>query len=363
MFRPFAEFRYRALVRPNKIDGMNKSFIPILVIYSIFSSTAYARDKTDVVILRNGDRITGEIKQLEHGILRLGTDSLGEVQIEWDDIVRIQSDFDFQFERSDGKRITGTIEDTPDQQEITIRRDEKSVAFAHLDLVRISQIETTFWERLQGSMTFGYSFTKASDVAQGNMSFRAQHRTEIRAFSLDASTIVTNDANDASTQRADLSFSMTRFRKDRWFNSYLAGLESNDELGLNLRTSVGVGFGRYLAQTNTAEFGLLGGVIATSETLVGDASSEENLEGLLVVDYSRYVYDDPQLDLSTRLSIYPSITESGRTRAQFDINLRWEMIADLFWDLSYYNTYDNKPASGSESNNDYGVVTSIGWSF
>lgn len=109
---------------------MNQSFIPILVIYSICSSTAYTRNKTDVVILRNGDHITGEIKQLEHGILRLGTDSFCEVQIEWDDIVRIQSDFDFQFERSDGKRITGTIEDTPDQQEITIRRDEKSVAFA-----------------------------------------------------------------------------------------------------------------------------------------------------------------------------------------------------------------------------------------
>ena len=39
------------------------------------------------------------------------------------------------------------------------------------------------------------------------------------------------------------------------------------------------------------------------------------------------------------------------------------MIADLFWDMSYYNTYDNRPASGSKSNNDYGVVTSIGWSF
>jgi len=84
---------------------------------------------------------------------------------------------------------------------------------------------------------------------------------------------------------------------------------------------------------------------------------------MLGIDYSRYVFDDPTVDLSTALSVYPSITDSGRTRAQFDVKLRWEMIKDLYWDLSYYNTYDSDPPSGSLSTNDYGVVTSIGWSF
>ena len=342
---------------------MKKILILVLAVTSAMGSPALARDKTDVIQLTNGDRVTGEIKQLEHGILRLGTESMGEVQIEWDDIVRIKSDFGFQFERSDGQRITGTIVETPDQHEITLRSDDLSVAFAHDELVRISQIDNSFWKRLQGSMTFGYSFTKASDVAQGNFGYRATHRTEKRSFALDGSTIVTSDQDNESTQRTNLSFSMTRFRKNRWFNTYLSGLESNDELGLNLRTSIGLGLGRYLQQTNTSEFGLIAGVMGTSETLEGDVSSQENIEGLLALDYSRYIYDDPMLDLSSRLSIFPSITESGRMRAQFDINLRWEMFADLFWDLSYYNTYDSDPASGSESTNDYGVVTSIGWSF
>ena len=342
---------------------MKRILILVLAVTSAMGSPALARDKTDVIQLTNGDRVTGEIKQLEHGILRLGTESMGEVQIEWDDIVRIKSDFGFQFERSDGQRITGTIVETPDQHEITLRSDALSVAFAHDELVRISQIDNSFWKRLQGSMTFGYSFTKASDVAQGNFGYRATHRTEKRSFALDGSTIVTSDQDNESTQRTNLSFSMTRFRKNRWFNTYLSGLESNDELGLNLRTSIGLGLGRYLQQTNTSEFGLIAGVMGTSETLEGDVSSQENIEGLLALDYSRYIYDDPMLDLSSRLSIFPSITESGRMRAQFDINLRWEMFADLFWDLSYYNTYDSNPASGSESTNDYGVVTSIGWSF
>jgi len=353
---------------------MKSSIFLILITASIVSSPALARDKTDVVWLINGDRITGEISQLEHGKLRLGTDSIGDISIEWDDIERIQSDYEFQFERTDGKRITGTIAPTPDQKTITLKSGETSIDFAHENVVRISQIEDSFWERLNGSLSFGYSFTKASDVAQGNLGFRASHRTEIRSWTLNGSTIITNDQAGEGTQRSDLGLNMTRYRNNRWFNSYILGFESNDELGLDMRSSVGASLGRFLIQTNTSELAVLGGLIGTAENLspeldpdtgdiIFDQPSQENIEGMLGVDYSRYVFDDPTVDLSTRLTVYPSITDSGRTRAQFDVNLRWEMIKDLYWDLSYYNTYDSAPPSGSLSTNDYGVVTSIGWSF
>jgi hypothetical protein len=333
------------------------------LIVVLLSSAAWARDKTDVIFLTNGDRLTGEIRQLEHGKLVVSTDSLGQVLIEWDDIAKIESDFEFQFERTDGTRVTGTILKSVSDREIVLTNGEETASFAYENIVRVSQIERGFWEQLKGSLTFGYSFTKASNVAQGNLGFHATHRTEIRSFSLDGSTIITSDQANEGTQRSNLNFDMTRFRKNRWFNSYLLGFESNDELGLNLRSSLGAGIGRYLIQTNTSELALIGGAVGTAEALAGDVSSQENLEGLLGLDYSRYIFDDPTVDLAMRLAVYPSITDSGRTRAQFDINLRWEMIKDLFWDLNFYNTYDSDPPSGSLSTNDYGVVTSIGWSF
>ena len=351
---------------------MKKPVSLSLVLIVLLSAPALARDKTDIVWLTNGDRITGEIRQLEHGKLQVDTDSLGQVNVEWDDVSRIASDYQFQFERTDGTRITGTVQKAPDQHEITLVDDEQTVSFAHENVIRISQIEDTFWDRLKGSLTFGYSFTKASDVAQGNLGFRATHRTEERSFTVDGSTIITSDQVDENTQRSNLSLSTTRFRSNRWFNSYLLGFESNDELGLNLRSSLGAGAGRYLIQTNTSELSLIGGLLGTSENLkpvdegagtTAGKSSQESLEGMLGVDYSRYIFDDPTVDLSVRLYAFPSITQSDRTRAQFDINLRWELINDLFWDLNYYNTFDSDPPSGSESTNDYGIVTSIGYSF
>ena len=343
-----------------------------LLLFLFAASPASAREKTDIVWLKNGDRITGEVKQLVHGILRVNTDSMAEVRIEWEDVARVESDFEFQFERTDGTRITGMIATDSKEDAITVTNEDKSATFAPENVVRISQIEDTFWDRLKGSFTFGYSYTKASDIAQGNLGFRATHRTEIRSFSLDGSTIITGNEEDQNTQRSTLRFEATRFRKNRWFSSYLFGLESNDELGLNLRSSVGAGLGRYLIQSNTSELALLGGAVGTVEDLnpVDDSagtfsgeSSKKNLEGLLGIQYDRYIFDDPTVDISSRLTVFPSITESGRLRAQFDINLRWELISDLFWDLNFYNTYDSDPAAGSQSTNDYGVVTSLGWSF
>lgn len=337
----------------------------------LLCSNVWARDRTDVIHLKNGDRLTGEVVQLEHGKLRLETDSLGEVRIEWDDVKSIDSDFEFQFEKTDGTRITGTIDKTPEQHEIQLSNAGQTTSFKHNNVVRISQIENRFWERLKGSLTFGYSFTKASDVAQGNLGFRATHRTEVRSFTLDGSTIVTSDQLDNSTQNTNIRFNMTRFRSNRWFNTYILGFESNDGLGLDLRTSIGAGAGRFLIQTNTSEFALHAGLIGTEENLQPsdppplepEDLSQQNIEGLLGVEYSRYIFDDPTVDLSAALAVFPSITDSGRTRSELDIKLRWELIKDLFWDLSYYNKYDSDPASGAASTSDYGVVTSIGYSF
>jgi hypothetical protein len=353
---------------------MKTIFIALLTILSIAGSPALARDKTDVVWLANGDRVTGEIKQLEHGILRISTDSMGEVRIEWDNVKRVKSRFTFQFENTDGERIVGMIEDSVDQKNIRLAGYERSASFAHENVIRISQMEDSFWSRVKGSANFGYSFTKASDIAQLNVGVRATHRTAVRAFTVDSNLITTEDQEGVSTQNSSASLTMTRYRKNRWFSSYLLGFESNDELGLKLRSSLGGGIGRFLIQTNLTELSLLGGLVGTAETFsegdisnpiaIENVTSKENLEGLIGLEYSKYIFDDPTVDLSLRLSVYPSITESGRVRAQFDANIRRELISDLYWDLTFTDSYDSDPvSSGAASTSDYSVTTSLGWSF
>lgn len=337
--------------------------ITTILIASICCSTAWARDKTDVIVLDNGDRITGEIKQLQHGRLQISTERMGVLTVEWEGIVRIESEHEFQFDRIDGQRIFGQISSGAEDGQLVIMNDDEALSISNDGVIRISQLEDSFWDAVRGSMTFGYSFTKASDVAQLNFGFRVMHRTLTRSFTIEGSTINTDDAATETTQRTDLRLSTNRYRANRWFNAYLIGFESNDELGLKLRSSINASIGRYLRQTNTTEFAMLGGLVASNESLTTGVASQENLEGLIGLEFSRYNFDDPNVDMSLKLAVYPSFTDSGRIRGQLDATVRRELISDLFWDLSFYESYDSKSPSGSDSTTDYGVVTSLGWSF
>jgi hypothetical protein len=54
----------------------------------IVSTTAAAADKTDIMLFKNGDRLTGEVKSLDRGKVSFDTDAMGVIKVEWDDIAR-----------------------------------------------------------------------------------------------------------------------------------------------------------------------------------------------------------------------------------------------------------------------------------
>jgi hypothetical protein len=48
------------------------------------------------------------------------------------------------------------------------------------------------------------------------------------------------------------------------------------------------------------------------------------------------------------------------------VTLRYEIVDDLFWELAFYDDYDSASGDDAESQsnvNDYGVTTSLGWSW
>jgi len=342
---------------------MNRLFVLLLISSVLFSGVAMGRDKSDVIRLENGDRITGEIKQLEQGKLRVSTDTMGTVQVDWDDIASLTSDYRFEFEISDGTRFYGALEVGADPALLIVSTHDEPLLLAITQVVRITQIEDSFWDRLTGTLSVGYNFTKASGVSQFSLSTSATYRTQHRSVVVNASSTVTSDQADETTQREDLNTRVTHFWRNRWFNTWLAGAERNDELGLDLRLSVGGGVGRHINQTSISDLSLLGGLILTRESLSGDQASQESVEGLLGLGYNRYIFSDPNVNISTQLQVYPSFTDWGRVRAQLDARVRYELINNLFLDLTLYDSYDSTPSLGAESTNDYGIVTSLGWSY
>ena len=105
------------------------------------------------------------------------------------------------------------------------------------------------------------------------------------------------------------------------------------------------------------------GLAVNVEQATTSDTTTTSLEGTFAADYILFKYDSPKADITTGLDFFPSITEQGRFRMQYDIKLRYEVVSDLFVDLSFYVDYDNQPASGGPANTDYQIVTSVGWSY
>lgn len=141
-----------------------KYFRSFLVVAMLFSVSAVAEAaKTDVVLLVNGNTITGEIKSLEFGSLRYSTDSMGTVSIDWEDIVSITTKQTLQVEVSDGTRYFGVLDSAEDRFEIKVRTRSEEIDLHTSRIVRMTPIDAqeSFLERLDGSFSFGFDTEKS----------------------------------------------------------------------------------------------------------------------------------------------------------------------------------------------------------
>ncbi len=325
-------------------------------------------DKTDVVELRNGDRVTCEIKQLERGRLQVSTDSMSTVHIEWKDILRISSKETYVLELEDGTRLEGALAETDagthvEPSLILRNRDgDRLLDMQTVVLLDPLKLDSTRIERWDGSVSAGFDTTKANSDTSLSASFDARTRRENVLLNFNGSVYSRSQSAAESSLRANLGAVYRRLLDDRWYWAALGSLERNDELGIDLRSLGGAGYGRFLVQSSRTLWSATAGLVVVNEQRAGTESAETNAEVLLNTEYEFFTYDSPKTTLTTSLTAYPSLTDSGRVRANLEFALRRELIKDLFVELSVYDSYDSQPPEeGGE--NDYGIVTGLGFTF
>ena len=317
----------------------------------------------DVVTFRNGDHLTGDLKSLERGMLRFKTVATSTISIEWDEVVRIESRQNIQVEIEDGSRYLGRLSSGPGVGEVTITTTSGNVALEMSRVILMTPIKEKGISRLDGDITVGFDFTKASEIRQVLVGANYEMHSEARRLSIRAEASLTDSRDNDSSQRQNLSFNYRRLWPHRWLTGGFLILERNDELNLDLRTSIGGGGGRILRQTNHSMFALEGGLMFSRENVSGTSEDKDTIEAFGTITWEWYRLDTPELDLSTSFQVIPNLTETGRLRSEWDINLKWEIVKDLFWQLSVYNSYDSDPTTEGANKNDYGISTSAGWSF
>ncbi len=329
------------------------------------SNGLQARAKTDIITLENGDQVTGEIKSMFAGLLRLSTNYMGTLEIEWARIADIESNYNFEVRSTDGLRRYGSVDGS--ERNLILRDIYGEERLEWLTVVELRPVKKTLDDALGVYFSATVNYTKASDVATATFATDVKYENEHSRNSMNARTSYTRtgakDDGVVSTSSRRLDLNRRAFLTERKLFRNLSGVyESNDELALDYRYSVGAGAGRYLIENHRMQLvASVGAQVITEKDF--SSTQQESLEGALNLEFSVWRFDSPELDLRIQTNVYPSLTESGRVRGDLDMRLRWELYSDLYWDFSGWITYDNQSNNATDNTTDYALTTGIGWTF
>ncbi|MGA2372774.1 MAG: DUF481 domain-containing protein [Candidatus Korobacteraceae bacterium] len=311
----------------------------------LLSAPLAAGDKTDVVFMKNGDRLTCEIKGLDSGVLYVSVDYLlGTQSLEWSKVEHLQSKHLFIVKTQDGSTYAGTLSTVETERARPVKlkvieTEGQTVVLDPMQVVQAEQSSEKFLQRFNGSINSGIIYSKGNQTTQYNLS------------------------SDIEYPRERWSAGIRLLRWDNWFYSGQGDFLQSSEQGIKLQSTLGGGIGLYLKNTNQLQISLLGGLAWQGTKYEQSSSSlpEQNVAAALIAAKLKlYRFDKTHLDVAAL--VLPVLSEPGRLKFATNVGYYVKFLGDFTWNLSFYANWDNRPPPGF-AGSDYGTSSGLGWTF
>jgi hypothetical protein len=346
-------------VTTSKASGLIAAAVLLLA-----ASIGDARTKIDVLTFDNGDTMTCEIKQMERGLVNVKTTYMkGTVAIEWIHVEQMESEQLFEVETADGTKYFGSIETSVGDLSLTVVTERGDITVAHGDVVRMAPIDESFWERLRGDVDLGLTAKKANEEKQFNLSGSLRYRTRKYQISTILNSFVSRFDEAPSTERNHIGIAYRRALRGKWFWTAYTRFENNRELGLDLRTTLAGGGGKFIIQNNRSEMSWTTGLAGNEELYTDAQDPQDNLEGFLLLEYQYFMFGDRETSISVAAAALPSFSISNRVRYSLAAKYRHELIRDLYFAVGLVADYDSNPPTQEGESADWNFTTSLGYSF
>jgi hypothetical protein len=325
-----------------------------------------AREKTDVIVMKNGDRLTGEIKGLSNGVLRFDLDYVdGALSVQWSKVARLESKQLFILQTEDGVMHTGTLITDPVRTDhIRVEGVEEEALIEQGRVVRVEETSQSFLRRWSGEVSIGAVYTKGNNATQYNLGTDAEYRRERwGAQVVVSSNLSANTGSDTSTRN---ELTISGYRLLPWRNYFYGGLADflqSSVQGINRQNTIGGGIGRYLKNSSRIRISLLGGVAWQTADYTGstvEAPTTQVAAGLLATSVKLFVFKKTNLNLSANL--IPAINDGGRVHFTMNTIYALKLFSNFWWNLSFYGNWDTRPPANF-SGSDYGYSSGIKWTF
>jgi putative salt-induced outer membrane protein YdiY len=343
-------------------------YFVLLVLLLLSASPSFAKRKDDQVVMKNGDKFTGEIKGLQYGELIFKSDYMEDsVHLDWTEVESLRSQDVYIVALSNGQRLTGLIDKmtTSDDRgkEFKILAEGSTINIAPPDVIAIQQREGSFWNQLTGSISYGFGYASDNNATNSSLSADIAFRSAKNTVQLATSSQFSSQTSAQDTNRFTFDSHYARMLSNNWFGVGLFSLLKSNQQDLELRSTYGGGIGRKLVQTDKTSVMAIGGAAYSHENYVPQPGTEpihNNVEALLGITFSTFRFKT--LNLNSQTFLFPSLSDLGRVRLSSQSNLKIELVRNFYWNFQLYENYDTRPPVNAPKN-DLGVTTSLGWTF
>jgi hypothetical protein len=349
MFRPVTALRHRLPA------------LALLAAAALTTAPASAQ-KTDVVQLRDGSSIIGEVKEMRQNRIRYSTNGLSTVQVEWDRVMFLQSRHLFEVETSGGRRLYGSLANGDAARLLVVAGDTLNMT----QVVAITPMNPSFWDRTNGYLDAGFTATRANDTRTFNAGAEGKYVGRTWNHTLTYSGYYQSQTNNDPILRTSVSYRVARRLSGIWAVTGRTIAEQNDELNLDLRTQAALGMAHNTVRRSHFELylqALLQGGQETFKDADAGVDPTFSLDLLLITTVEGFKWASPKLDSRTNLSLIPSLTEDGRWRVELDTRTSYEIYNNLFLAGSIKYSFDSKSPGSGARQEDWTFSFSVGWSW
>jgi hypothetical protein len=326
----------------------------------------FAFDSSDVIVMKNGDRLTGEIKGLNAGVLYVSMDYvLGTSSIQWAKVAHLESKQLFVVRTEGGAVYTGTLNVTDASgdrpMELAVAEGSGKVVIESPKIVVMEKTSTKFFQRFNGSINTGIIYSKGNESTQYNLGSQIEYPRERWGAGASFNSTLSSSTGATASTRNQLDFDAYHLlRWNNWFYKGLGGVLQSSEQGIIRQTTFGGGVGRYLKNNNASRISVLVGFTGQSTTYQQDIASQNLAFGVVAANLQFFRFDKTNGSVSAMLM--PGISDPSRVKFNLNANYYIKLTGSLSWNVTVYDNWDSQPPAGL-SGSDYGSSSGLSWTF
>lgn len=335
--------------------------IRFLIGCSLFLSAALTV-RADQIVLKNGDRVTGQIVKYDGKKLTVKTEFMGAVEIAWDAVEKLASDQPVCLTLNDKQTVVGVVNAAGEQYEVQTKETGKvTLAKAAIAAIR-NEAEYKTWqaevEQLRnpglldlwaGTLDMGLSLARGN--AETNTFTLAANAT--RATRRDKLSVYATSIRSSARKRTERDFVQVanairggaRYDinvTDKTFVFGFGDLEFDEFQNLDLRLTLGGGFGWHALKSERTAFDVFGGGAYTKEYFAAGTPLNRSRGEVMAGEELTHKLS-ARSSFRERFVLFPNLDQQGEYRMQFDTSLATNLKRWLAWQISFSDRYLSNP--------------------